>query len=152
MIDLNLDLNEGEWFQFFGSHIEPNGEIVYEEPVSDARVQIRSIAPLLQERFAKRKKSVEHVYNPKTMGMERVSFFPDPKPEELQAERDDVWDYAIVAFENFREKKTGELISCTRENKLKMMKVPVFDRFVARCQQLLSDSSIRDREVAEKNL
>ena len=55
-----LDLESsasGEWFNFFSSHIDPvTGEPVYEEPVKDARVQIRSIAPFIEERMAKRKK------------------------------------------------------------------------------------------------
>jgi hypothetical protein len=148
MIEFNLDTTEGEWFQFFGSHIDPNtGETVFEDPVSDARVQIRSIAPFLEERIANRKKTVEHVLNPKTRSMERISYYSELTPEQERAERDDVWDYVIVAFENFKDRKTGMLIECTRENKLKLMKVPVFDRFVLRCLQLLTDA----REGVEKN-
>src|SRR4030042_6218031 len=136
----DLDSTQGEWFQFFGSHIDPNtGEVVYEETTSDARVQIRSIAPFLEERFAKWKKSVEHVYNPKTRAMERISYYPDQSPEESRADRDDAWDYAITGIENFKDIKTGELIACTRENKLKLMKNPVFDRFFARRKQLLAN-------------
>ena len=63
---LDLDASSGEWFNFFSSHIDQvTGEPVYEEPVKDARVQIRSIAPFIEERMAKRKKAIEHVYNPR---------------------------------------------------------------------------------------
>ncbi len=151
-MDLNLDQTEGEWFQFFGSHIDPvSGETIYEDPVSDGRVQIRSIMPFIEERVLKRKKSVEHVYNPKTRQMERNSFYADQTPEEIRAERDDTWDYAITGLENFKDKKTGELIICTRENKLRLMKVPVFDRFIARCQQLISDADTKEKEIVRKN-
>jgi len=148
----DLDSTEGEWFQFFGSRIDLNtGEVIYEEPTSDARVQIRSIASFLEERQAKLKKSIEHVYNPKTRAMERISYFPDQSPEEARAEREDVWDYMITGIENFKDRKTGEVIACTRENKIKLMKHPVFDRFIARCMQLLADSGAKVKEETEKN-
>lgn len=148
----DVESAQGEWFAFFGSHIDPvTGDPVYEAPVPDAKVQIRSIAPFVEERFAKRKKIFENVYNPKTRGMERISYYAEQTAEEAKAERDDLWDYAIMDFEGFKDSKTGEVIACTRENKLKLMKVPVFDRFVARCQQLLSSAGIKDKEEAEKN-
>jgi hypothetical protein len=153
MIDLDLDQNEGEWFQFFTSHIDPNnGEVIYDPPDSDARVQVRSILPFVEERLLKRKRNVEHVLNPKTRTMERVSFNPDLSPEEEKKEREDLWDYAIVGFENFKDRKTAEVIECTRENKLKLMKVPVFDRFIARCLQMISDSQTRAKQESQKNL
>ena len=148
----DLDSTQGEWFPFFSSHIDPvTGEPIYDEPEKDARVQIRSIGPFIEERMAKRKKIAEHIYNPKTRAMERLSYFAEQTPDELRAERDDLWDYAITGLENFKDSKTGELITCTRENKLKLMKVPVFDRFVARCQQLLASSGVKVKEDEEKN-
>ena len=55
-----------EWFHFFGSHLDPNtGETIFEEPVKDARVQIRNMQPFFEERLAKRKRTAEHIYNPK---------------------------------------------------------------------------------------
>lgn len=151
MVDFNLDVTEGEWFQFFGSYVDNNGEIIYEDPVSDARVQVRNIAPFIEERMTRRKKSVEHIFNPKTRAMERVVFYPELSPDEEKREREDVWDYVITGFENFKNSKTGEIISCTRENKLALMKIPVFDRFISRCLQLLSNSEIKTREESEKN-
>ena len=149
---IDLDSTQGEWFQFFGSHIDLNtGEVIYEEPTSDARVQIRSMAPFLEERLTKWKKSIEHVYNPKTRAMERISYYPDQTPEESKGEREDAWDYIITGIENFKDRKTGEEITCTRENKIKLMKNPVFDRFVARCLQIVANTGAKVKEETEKN-
>jgi len=151
-ISIDLESTEGEWFQFFGSRIDPStGETIFEEPTSDARVQIRSMAPFFEERIAIRKRSIEHVYNPKTRAMERISYYPELTLAEAKVEREDAWDYCITALENFKDSKTGELIVCTRENKLKLMKVPVFDRFIARCLQILASTGVKAKEEAEKN-
>jgi len=140
------------WFQFFSSHIdEASGEVVYEEPSKDARVKIRSMVPFVEEQMAGRKKQYEHVMNPKTRSMERLSYYPELSIEELKAEREDVWDYIIQDFEGFVDKKTKQEIKCTRANKVKMMKLPVFDRFVAQCQKLLTESGVKIEEQEVKN-
>lgn len=142
----------GEWFPFFSSHIDPvTGEPIYEDPAGDARAQIRSFAPFFEERVGKRNRDVEHIYNPKTRAMERVSFFKELAPAAIKAEREDAFDYAITGLENFKDSKTGKPITCTRENKIALMKVPVFDRFFARCQQLLANSGVKEKEEAVKN-
>jgi len=151
-VDLKA-VEQGEWFNFFSSRIDPvTGEPIYEEPVKDARAQIRSIGPFIEERMGKKKKEIERVYNPKTRGMERIPFYPELSAEDQKAERDDLWDYAITGLENFKDSKTGQVIACTRENKLALMKVPVFDRFVARCQQLLASSGVKEKEEEAANL
>jgi hypothetical protein len=148
----DLEALQGERFQFFGSHLDPNtGNITYDEPAGDAWVTVRGMVPFIEERLAKRKKVIEHIYNPKTRAMERISFYPDLSPEEAKAENDDLWDYVITGLENFRDSKTKEPIACTRENKIALMKVPVFDRFIARCLQMLSESGIKDKEDLPKN-
>lgn len=142
---------QGEVFTFFASRINEGGVTVFEEPKKGApKVTIRSMAPFIEERMKGRKKIYETVHNPVTRGMERISYYPDLTPEEAQAERDDLWDYVIESFE---EKFTdhGKVIPCNREGKLLLMKNPVFDRFVARCQQLLSSSGVKEKEEAEKN-
>lgn len=150
-IDLNAE--EGEWFPFQNSKIDPStGEPVFEDPVTDARVQIRSMTPFFEERVSKRKRGVERVLNPKTRQMERISFYEELSPEEAKAERDDAFDYAITGFEGFKDSKTKQVLAFNRENKLALMKVPVFDRFFARCQQLLASSGIKQQEELEKNL
>ncbi|MGA2462780.1 MAG: hypothetical protein ABSH06_00310 [Thermodesulfobacteriota bacterium] len=123
---------QGRWFKFFGSHIDPN---------TGARVQVRNIAPFIEARLMMRKMSIREVFNPGTKALKRIYYYPDLSSEEKQKERDDAWDFAIVRFENFKNAKTGELISCTRENKLKLMKVPVFNRFISRCLQIIMNSN-----------
>jgi len=149
---LNLEIEEGEWFNFFSSHIDPETtEVVYDEPDSEAKVKLRSMMPFLEERQLKRKREVEHFLNPKTRSYERTTFFPDPTPEQVKAERDDTWDYVILDWENFKDAKTKTMIPCTRENKLKLMRLPVFDRFVAKCLLVIDGSKAVQKEAAEKN-
>ena len=146
----SLETNEGEWFPFQNSHIDPlTGEPVFDDPVTDAKVQIRSMTPFFEERIAKRKRQTEHVMNPKTRQMERIAFYAELSVEEAKAERDDAFDFAITGIEGFKDAKTGKMIDGSRESKLALMKVPVFDRFFARCQQLLSSSGVK--EQVEKN-
>ena len=148
-----IDQNEGEWFPFQNSHIDPlTGEPVFDDPVTDAKVQIRAMTPFFEERIAKRKRQTEHVMNPKTRQMERITFYAELTVEEAKAERDDAFDYAITGIEGFKDYKTQKMITCTRENKLALMKVPVFDRFFARCQQLIASSGVKQAEVAAENL
>ena len=150
---IDLDAAQGEWFPFFGSKLDPNtGETIYEDPVTDAKVQIRSLAPFFEERVSGRTRIHENVFNPKTRAMERISYFKDQTVAEIRTEREDAYDYAITGIENFKDTKTGKDIDCTRANKIALMKLPVFDRFFARCQQLLASSGVKEKEEAEKNL
>mgnify|MGYP001389393951 FL=1 len=147
----DLDLSQGEWFRFFESRINEKGELVYDDPKPDAgRVCIRSIAPFLEQIQAKRKKKFEWVLNTATRSMERIGYFEEQSIEDQRKERDDLWDYAITDMEDFYDVK-GALILCTRENRLKLMAHPVFDRFVARCLQIISASGVKTKEEAEKN-
>lgn len=148
---VNLSQNEGEWFPFQNSKIDQlTGEPVFDDPDTEAKVQIRSMTPFFEERISKRKRQVEHVMNPKTRQMERVVYYADLSVAEAKAERDEAYDYAITGMEGFKDSKTGKIIECTRENKIALMKVPVFDRFFARCQQILASSGIKEREEEEK--
>ena len=132
------------------NHSPSTGEPVFDDPVSDARVQIRSMTPFFEERIAKRKRQTEHVMNPKTRQMERITYYAELSIEEAKAERDDAYDFAITGIEGFKDAKTGQIITCTRANKLALMKVPVFDRFFAKCQQVLASSGVKEQE--SKNL
>lgn len=150
---INLDLVHGERFQFFTSTIDPNtGDIIYADPQGDAYVTLRSMQSFFEERLAKRKKGIEHVHNPKTRSMERLSYNFELSPEEEKAERESAWDHAILNLEGFKDSSTGKLIACTKENKIKLMKIPVFDRFIARCFQIMANAGIKDKEEKEKNL
>lgn len=142
---------QGEWFPFFESHIDEKGEVVYSDPKPDAgRVCIRPIGPKIEEMQMGRKRKYEFVLNPATRSMERVSFFEELPPDQARVEREDLWDYAITGLENFFDAK-GKEIEGTRENKIKLMSIPVFDRFFARCLQTLSSSGVREKEELEKN-
>lgn len=149
-VDFNVE--QGEWFYFQDSTIKEDGTIEWGEPYKDAKVQIRSLGSFFEERLGKRKRAVDHVLNPQTKNMERISYFVDISVEEAKAERDDAFDYAIVGLSGFKDKKTGEEIECTRENKLKLMKIPAFDRFFVKCQDLITSSGIKLTEELQKNL
>lgn len=147
-VDINLDYSEGEWFEYFTSHIDQKtGDVVYGESTPNARVKIRSTAPFLEERLKKQKRTEKIVHNPKTRSMERVPYFQEPTTEEMMRETDDMYDYAVMDLEGFRNKKTAETIECTRENKIALRHNQVFRRFFERCQQILHG----DSEEAAKN-
>lgn len=145
----DLDQAEGERFPFFTSTVDPaTGAITYDEP-GDAWVELRPMQPFFEERLAKRKKITEHVHNPKTRQLERISYYPDLSVDEAKKERDDAWDYAITGFGNFKD-KTGAAIEFNRGNKMKMIKVPMFIRFCERCFEVMANSGVK-KEAEEKN-
>ncbi|MFA6100455.1 MAG: hypothetical protein WC750_06340 [Patescibacteria group bacterium] len=140
---------EGEWFTFFESRINEKNEAVYDDPKPGAaRMQLRSIAPFFEKR-PEPKKVFEWVPNTITGKMERAGYYPEKTRGEVKAEMDEAWDYAITGLEKFYIGK--ELIPCTKEGKAKLRKVPAFDRFLARCTQLLASSGVKAKEDAEKN-
>lgn len=146
---VDLNANEGEWFPFQNSKIDPlTGEPMFDDPDTDAKVQIRSMTPFFEERIAKRKYVVERVFNAKTRQMDRDRHMADLTVEEAKEERDDAFDFAITGLSGFKDAKTKTEIACTRENKIALMRVPAFDRFFAKCQQELASSGIK--EEAEK--
>jgi len=153
MFEIDLEeLDEGTWFQWQESHFDPEkGEFVFDPPTSEAKVKMRGAGEFFQKRLADRKRVREIVLNPKTRQMEAVSYFKDLTPEQEQKEREDGYDYMIVDFENFKNKKTGEIIECNRKNKIALMKVPAFDRFVAKCLRVLSGIEEKEKEDEEKN-
>jgi hypothetical protein len=144
--------SKGDWFPFFGSKLKSDGSGEYEylEPEKDAgRVKIRLADSETVERIyaQTRKKSVEHIYNSKTRSMERLSYV-DQTPEQEKKERELMWDYCIEEWENILDSK-GKQIPCTLENKLKLMNIPMFARFISRCLQILSEKT--DSMALEKN-
>lgn len=147
-----LDLEpQGEWFTFFESKVNARGEVEYLDQKPDAgRVCLRSIGPVLEKIRARKKKIFEFVLNSSTRSMERVGYYPELTPKEDQAEREEIWDYMITGLENFFDGK-GQAITCTKENKVRLMSLPLFDRFVARCLQVLASAGVKAQEEAEKN-
>lgn len=153
MFEIDLEeLDDGTWFKWQESHFDSKkGEFVFDPPTSDARVKIRGMTEFFQKRLADRKRVREIVLNPKTRQMEAVSYVKDMTPEQEKKEREDGYDHMIVDFENFKNKKTGEVIECNRENKIALMKAPSFDRFVARCLRILGGVEVEERRDEEKN-
>lgn len=145
--------SQGDWFPFFNSHIDlATGEIIYEDPKEGAaEFCIRSMGPFWDERRKSYKKEAKFVHNPVTRQMERVVWFKDLPPEEASKESDDAWDYAIVGMRNAKWGKNGDEMECTRENKLKLIKVPAFMRYINKVFQLLSGVASEAKEAEEKN-
>lgn len=144
-------LNEGEWFRYFDSRINENGDTVYDEPVVNAeRVCLRAAdADILDKIHKQTRKTVkEWVLNPKTRQMVRGEAY-EQTPEQIKLESALIWDHAIVDWELLDT--NGNLIPCIQENKVKLMKHPPFARFVIRCLQLSSSSRAEQEGVAEKN-
>ena len=150
-IIFDLDKATGDWFDFFESRIDiKTGEITYDDPKPrTGRVCLRNMQAFLRERQRNRKKTYEVVLNLKTRGMEKIESTEQTAEEEAQ-ERDDAMDYAITDFQDFYDKKKN-LIECTRENKLKLLAIPVFDRFIARCFEMQQNVSKIQAQVTEKN-
>ena len=148
----NADKEQGDWFSFFESEINlKTGDVEYHDPVEGAgRACIRPMAPFWESRQAQKEKKSEFVLNPKTRAMERVEYFKEQTAQEEIEERNDAFDYGIIEFENFYDGK-GSLYECTRENKLWLIHIPVFDRFIARCFELQQNAKTARTEALEKN-
>jgi len=151
LFDLEKEDN-GDWFSFFGSSVDPTtGEIVYDKPEEGAaEFRIRSVAKFWEEHRSKRKKEHKMVLNPATRAMERVGYYEDLPPEQEKRENEDSWDYAITDMRNAFS-APGVPIECTRENKLKLLEIPAFVRFVGRVFQLMATAGIAEKEASEKN-
>ena len=143
---------QGEWFKFFRSEIRESGDITYLDPEEGAgKVCLRIADPetIEQIQAQTRKKISEFAHNPKTRSMERVTYFEQSTSQEKR-ERELIWDYAIQDWKGILD-KDGEEIPCTLENKLKLMNIPQFARFVGRCLQLITGANAESEEAAGKN-
>lgn len=130
---------QGEWFTYCDSSINNDGEVIFADPEPDAgRVCLRlADAEILDNIYSKtRTKSVEHILNPSSRQMERLAFV-DQTPSQEKLEREMVWDFAIVALDGILD-KDGNEIECTLSNKLALMNIPRFARFVGRCLKQLA--------------
>lgn len=148
----DIEETDGDWFDFFESKVDLNtGDVTYDDPIpGTGKVCFRPSRPLMMERIAKRKKESEFVLNPKTRSMERVEFYKSISFKESKKEQDDMTDYVIVDWKDLFDSKKN-LIECTRENKLKLVKVPVFDRFMAKCMEIQMNADLKQVEKEEKN-
>jgi len=142
----------GDWYTFFSSKVDQaSGEVVYDEPEEGAaEFRIRSVAKFWEERRAKRKKEYKMVLNPSTRQMERVGYYEDLPPAQEKKENEDSWDYAITGIRNAFSAPDVP-IECNRENKLKLLEIPVFIRFAGRVFQMMAETGITEKETSEKN-
>lgn len=146
---IDLLTNEGEWFPFRMSEIDPNnGDIVWSDPIEGNEVKIRSMKPFFEERISKREKVTIWKVHPKSRAYEPHITFKELSVEEVKAERNDAYDFAITGLKGFKNKTTREPYPCTREVKLGLMELDFFDRFFADCQQKI-DSCRVEMEKAE---
>ena len=150
---LNMERSNGDWFPFRMSVIDQNtGEIVWDnEPLEGHRVQIRSMRQFFDERITKRERITEWKINPKTKVNEKHTNFKELSIEEIKAEMDDAYDYAIVGLEGFKDKATRKPLECVREVKLMLMGYDFFERFFNDCQQILDVSSIEMETKEQEN-
>jgi len=150
---LDIEESEGDWFDWFESKFDFEAEkVIYSDPEPDTgRVCIRSAAKLISEQVRNRKKTSEMILNPKTRRMERIEYYKELSPEESQKEADDRYDYMITGLDGFFDMKKNP-IKCTRENKIKLAKNPVFDRFLGKCIELQANGVSKQVEKEVKNL
>lgn len=148
----DLDKEEqGDWFEFFNSKTDQaTGDVIYSEPEKDAaKFRIRSITPFWSDLRRGRKKTHQMVINPQTRAMERVSYI-DITQEQDEKDNEAAWDYAITGIENAFDKK-GKPIKPTLKNKMKLIKISSFLRFITRVFEIIDDEGVKQAKAAEKN-
>lgn len=152
---MKFDLNQGskgEWFPYFGSTVRADGTVDYAEPQPGAaRVCLRiADAETLEKIHAQtRAKKAEFVLNPQTRQMERVVYY-DQAPDQAKKERELIWDHAIVDWEGI-EDADSKPIPCTAENKMRLINIPEFARYIGRCLQIMGTAEADQAEASEKN-
>lgn len=145
-------IHTGSWFTFFKSEVDDDGNIKYFDPEKNAgKVQIRVVDPETLEKIQEttREEAAEFRNNKKTRQLERVVFFKQTN-DQKKAEREAIWDHVIVSWEGILDSKGNE-IPCTLENKMKLMAIPLFARFVARCLELIGVNEIEEKKAKTKN-
>ena len=151
---MRFDLSDevqGTWFDFCTSEVK-DGAVTFRDPVQGAgRVCLRlARGEVMEEIHRQTRRTVkEFVVNTKSRGMERVEY-EDQTQEQKKKENELIWDHAIQAWEGILD-KDGNEINCTAANKVKLMTIPQFSRFVVRCLNLLSSASDEEAEGAIKN-
>ena len=142
-------LDEGTWFTFCESRIDNNGETIFDDPKEGAgKVCLRQagfdiLEDIRRECGGKIKR--EFVLNPKTRSMEPVEYRQQTDAERKR-DREMLWDYVIVGWEGLKDKNEID-IEINIENKMKLISIPMFSRFVTRCLDLLDGQ----KTVTEKN-
>lgn len=142
--------DEGQWFQFFESEVLPDGSTIkYHDPKPDAGwFQIRQGTTEILDAIRQKtqgERQVNFVPNPNTRQMERVISY-DQSPEQAKQEREMMWDYSIVSWRDIKDGK-GEELPVTLENKMRLLNVLIFLRFLNRCLEIIGEQM----EASQKN-
>lgn len=154
MTIFNLGTDEGESFKYQNSYVdEKTGEVVWEDPEKDAFALWVRLPDKKTEEFAeRRKRRVEHVLNPKTRRMERQEYLEAPDLETQKKETEELWDWVLAKWDEKNiDESTGKMIPITPENKIKLMSIIPFDRFVGKCIRTIRDGKSRKVKALEKN-
>ena len=151
----NLDaVDSGVWYPFQDSILQDDGTPVFMDPEENAgKVCVRNADSAFYDALYKktRKKVVEQVLNPTTRIMERQvrhELIPGKEVEDNAA----LWDHMIVDWDERICSAPGKPIPCNKVNKVKMMKVKAFDRFIWKCMRSNSESQGIVRKAETENL
>jgi len=154
MFDIDK-IGQGEWFPFMDSKINETGDVEWlpVDTSSDERICFKQIGPdryrEIHDKYKGKKLNIP-VENKSTRAMEVVPQYEQTAAQE-KAERMEFWDETIVDW-NIKT-PNGSLISCTAENKYKLINgEPRFVRFANKCLQLLSGAKEAEAKLQEKNL
>lgn len=153
----DLDAPIGEWFPFQTSSVNDDHEPVFDEPMADIETGpagcFRQPDFEFFEKLHKktRKRVVEHPHNAKTRQLDRVVSFDPINDKAERTEREELWDYCIVAWKNIKD-KTGKEIPCTKANKIALMKNPMFARWFNKCLKDCAASAGIVRKEEDENL
>lgn len=143
--------SKGDWFAFCESKLV-DGKVEFLEPAKDAgRVCVRIADGETMEKIQAqtRTRKREFVKDKETRQMVGVLYI-DQTPEQEKKERELIWDHAIVAWEGLLDSE-GEEIPCTLENKMKLMAIPMFARFIGHCFEVINNNEAEGKVAAEKN-
>ena len=151
---MDLDINtaeDGRWFTFFYSHLDPNtSEPIYDDPIENGpQMKIRNPAPFWKEQSEKKKMETRMVVNPKTHVMNAVQVEVKLTPEQQKAEHEGFVDYTIQGVKQF--KLNGKEMKATLQDKVKAFENPLVSMFVVRCVQILQESGIQEVAAETKN-
>jgi hypothetical protein len=143
---------DGSWFSFFYSKIDSaTMDVIYDDPIEDGpRMKIRNPVPFFKERSKNRKTKGEYVLNKKTRAMEKVVSELELTAAEKQAENDDFVDYVIQEVDGF--KLDGKEIKGTRDEKIRMMEIPIVSMFVHHCVEILQEQGAQEEKAESENL
>lgn len=152
-MEFDLDRSAGERFQFFRSVQDDDGEIVYSLPKEDEPcwVTLRLADPdFLAGVHAKTRTPVTvNALHTKSRAMVRIKDF-DQTPEQEKLESELIWDHAIMGWEGVLD-KDGKVVECNSKNKTRMMRVPIFARFVGKCMTMITGAAEEVVKEQRKN-